>query len=386
MDCDVVLVGLMDWNSATSNQHQTVTSQLVTIPDLYEANLVLTQQANTQQNIYPDRYNGNHLNSNQSQQSPQHLSETNLYIKNLPPEYSDNDLALLVEGCGKVKSMKAIIDKTTNKCKGFGFIDFETHEAAQNAIAQLQKKGFTAQLAKQQEQDTTNLYFANLDPDMNEQHLRNALGEFGTVVSVRILRDQQKHSRGVGFARMTTKQECEQIINTFHNKTFPDFPEKLVHVKFADASNKNKKMFKNGIEDMKSGVPIYNQAIDPSQYAPAILQQHAYPIQATTAAMFPQHLRPPINVYNSIPSYVLPTQVQQVNNHTDPSYLLPHMIQQGLQITGPGAHGSVHQLPITCVMTQQHPHLFMQAQDLSLIQPEYHHPSDLIHTHETGVA
>ena len=44
--------------------------------------------------------------------------------------------------------MKAIIDKQTNKCKGFGFIDFESHEDAQNAIAELQKKGYTAQLAK----------------------------------------------------------------------------------------------------------------------------------------------------------------------------------------------------------------------------------------------
>lgn len=44
--------------------------------------------------------------------------------------------------------MKAIIDKQTNKCKGFGFIDFETNEDAQLAITQLQNKGFTAQLAK----------------------------------------------------------------------------------------------------------------------------------------------------------------------------------------------------------------------------------------------
>ncbi|CAF5020522.1 unnamed protein product, partial [Rotaria socialis] len=97
------------------------------------------------------------------------LSDTNLYIKNLPAEYSDKDLAALVEGCGKIKSMKAIIDKQTNKCKGFGFIDFESHEDAQNAIAELQKKGYTAQLAKssqQQEQDETNLYFANLDLNM----------------------------------------------------------------------------------------------------------------------------------------------------------------------------------------------------------------------------
>ena len=44
--------------------------------------------------------------------------------------------------------MKAIIDKQTNKCKGFGFIDFESHEDARSAITELQKKGYTAQLAK----------------------------------------------------------------------------------------------------------------------------------------------------------------------------------------------------------------------------------------------
>ena len=31
-------------------------------------------------------------------QANQHLSDTNLYIKNLPAEYSDQDLAKLVEG------------------------------------------------------------------------------------------------------------------------------------------------------------------------------------------------------------------------------------------------------------------------------------------------
>jgi RNA recognition motif-containing protein len=55
---------------------------------------------------------------------------------------------------------------------------------------------------------------------MSEQDLRHALSEFGTVVSVRILRDQQKQSRGVGFARMNDREQCQEIINQFHNKTF----------------------------------------------------------------------------------------------------------------------------------------------------------------------
>ena len=56
---------------------------------------------------------------------------------------------------------------------------------------------------------------------MTEQDLRQALGAFGTVISVRILRDPHKQSRGVGFARMSDREQCQEIINQFNNKTFP---------------------------------------------------------------------------------------------------------------------------------------------------------------------
>lgn len=42
--------------------------------------------------------NNGYSPSSSSYPNQQHLSDTNLYIKNLPPEYSDQDLAKLVEG------------------------------------------------------------------------------------------------------------------------------------------------------------------------------------------------------------------------------------------------------------------------------------------------
>ena len=56
---------------------------------------------------------------------------------------------------------------------------------------------------------------------MTEQDLRQALSQHGNVISVRILRDQQKLSRGVGFARMGDRDQCQAIINRFHNQSFP---------------------------------------------------------------------------------------------------------------------------------------------------------------------
>ena len=56
---------------------------------------------------------------------------------------------------------------------------------------------------------------------MTEQDLRQALSLHGNVISVRILRDQNKMSRGVGFARMGDRDQCQAIINRFHNQSFP---------------------------------------------------------------------------------------------------------------------------------------------------------------------
>jgi len=38
------------------------------------------------------------------------------------------------------KSTKSIIDKQSNKCKGYGFVDFVNHEDALKAIAELEKE------------------------------------------------------------------------------------------------------------------------------------------------------------------------------------------------------------------------------------------------------
>jgi len=72
---------------------------------------------------------------------------------------------------------------------------------------------------QQQEQDPTNLYFANLPVNMTESDLENMLSAYGPVTSTRILRDHSYSSRGVGFARMETKEKCEAIIRALNGKT-----------------------------------------------------------------------------------------------------------------------------------------------------------------------
>uniref|UniRef100_A0A3P8ZQJ2 RRM domain-containing protein n=1 Tax=Esox lucius TaxID=8010 RepID=A0A3P8ZQJ2_ESOLU len=173
------------------------------------------------------------------------LSKTNLYIRGLHPGTTDQDLVKLCQPYGKIVSTKAILDKTTNKCKGYGFVDFDSPSAAQKAVTALKAGGVQAQMAKQQEQDPTNLYISNLPVSMDEQELETILKPFSQVISTRILRDANGTSRGVGFARMESTEKCETIIQHFNGKyitTAPGVPvpsEPLL-CKFADGGQKKR--------------------------------------------------------------------------------------------------------------------------------------------------
>ncbi|KAK4337032.1 hypothetical protein RND71_043380 [Anisodus tanguticus] len=126
----------------------------------------------------------------------------------------------------------------------YGFVDFDSPMAAETAVKQLQAQGIEAQMAKQQEQDPTNLYIANLPITMTETALDSMLNPFGYVISTRILKDSNQQPRGVGFARMESKEKCDIIIQNFNNKLLVGSKEPLL-VKFADGGNKKKNQYKN---------------------------------------------------------------------------------------------------------------------------------------------
>jgi len=168
------------------------------------------------------------------------LSRTNLYIRGLAPHTTDKDLVMLCQKFGAISSTKAILDKATNRCKGYGFVDFESPNSAHAAVNELQTQGYQAQMARQAEQDPTNLYIANLPHTIKENDLETLFNPYGQVVSTRILRDANQQSRGVGFARMETREKCEQIISLYNGRALTGSTQPLV-VKFADGGGSRRK-------------------------------------------------------------------------------------------------------------------------------------------------
>lgn len=61
----------------------------------------------------------------------------NIYVGNLSWGLKDQDLANLFTPYGEVASAKIVMDKFTQRSKGFGFVEMPNDDQAQTAIAQL---------------------------------------------------------------------------------------------------------------------------------------------------------------------------------------------------------------------------------------------------------
>uniref|UniRef100_A0A668TAM7 RRM domain-containing protein n=1 Tax=Oreochromis aureus TaxID=47969 RepID=A0A668TAM7_OREAU len=277
------------------------------------------------------------------------LSKTNLYIRGLPPATTDLDLIKLCHQYGKIQSAKAILDKTTNKCKGYGFVDFDSPAAALKAVHALKTSGIQAQMAKQQqEQDPTNLYISNLPLCVDEKELENMLQPFGQVVSTRILRDYSGNSRGVGFARMDTTEQCNAVISHFNGKFIKTAsgalaPSQPLLCKFADSQRKKHAhggFVPNGqTADLRLGAMTLTY--DPSS---AAIQNgyYASPYPVTNRIMTVQPTMPP---------YMSPLSAYQVQSHSWVAHQ-PYIMQHPAAVMSPSVDPSMSLHP-TAMITQQ---------------------------------
>lgn len=85
----------------------------------------------------------------------------NIYVSNLSFNVQDEDLREFFAEYGEVSSAKVIMDKFTNRSKGFGFVEMSDDEAAQKAIAELdggmvEGRAIKVMVAKPREERSSN--------------------------------------------------------------------------------------------------------------------------------------------------------------------------------------------------------------------------------------
>lgn len=62
------------------------------------------------------------------------MNKAKIYVGNLPFSVTSDDLSSMFETYGEVTDVRLIMDRETNRSKGFGFVTFSTEDAANNAL------------------------------------------------------------------------------------------------------------------------------------------------------------------------------------------------------------------------------------------------------------
>lgn len=64
----------------------------------------------------------------------------NIYVGNLSYQMTEEELKDTFSAYGEVTSVKIIVDRDSNRSKGFGFVEMESSESATKAIEELDGK------------------------------------------------------------------------------------------------------------------------------------------------------------------------------------------------------------------------------------------------------
>ncbi len=70
----------------------------------------------------------------------------NIYVANIPFSVSEEELRELFENYGRVESVRIILDRETQKSRGFAFVEMSNDEDGQSAIDSLNGKNLSGKL------------------------------------------------------------------------------------------------------------------------------------------------------------------------------------------------------------------------------------------------
>lgn len=195
-------------------------------------------------------YVGHHISRKERQYKldEQKAQFTNLYVKNLNPEMTQEEFEALFKSFGAVTSAAVSFDEE-GKSKGFGFVNYEKHEEAQAAVDALHeveqngRKLFVTRAQKKAEREEelrrsyeqakmeklskyqgVNLYIKNLEDGIDDEKLRAEFEVFGTVTSAKIMRDEKGTSKGFGFVCFSTPEEATKAVAEMNNKMIGSKP------------------------------------------------------------------------------------------------------------------------------------------------------------------
>ncbi|TRY96867.1 hypothetical protein DNTS_015420 [Danionella cerebrum] len=155
----------------------------------------------------------------------------NIFIKNMDDSIDNKALYDTFSAFGNILSCKVVCDE--NGSKGYGFVHFETNEAANKAIETMNgmllndRKVFVGHFKSRKEREAelgakaiefTNVYIKNFGEEVDSEQLKNIFNEFGETLSVCVMTDERGRSRGFGFVNYFNHEDARKAVAEMNGK------------------------------------------------------------------------------------------------------------------------------------------------------------------------
>ncbi|XP_045913309.1 embryonic polyadenylate-binding protein-like isoform X6 [Micropterus dolomieu] len=205
----------------------------------------------------------------------------NIFIKNMDESIDNKALYDTFSAFGNILSCKVVCDEKGSK--GYGFVHFETHEAANRAIDTMNgmllndRKVFVGHFKSRKEREVefgtkamkfTNVYIKNFGEDYTDEKLKEVFSVFGRTLSVRVMKDERGRSRGFGFVNYANHEDAQKAVDEMNGK---DINGKIIYVGRAQKRLERQGELKRKFDQIKQdriqryqGVNLYVKNLDDS--------------------------------------------------------------------------------------------------------------------------
>merc|ERR1712226_1475883 len=205
----------------------------------------------------------------------------NVFIKNLDKTIDNKAMYDTFSAFGNILSCKVAQDASGDS-KGYGFVHFETEEAALQAIDKVNgmllndKKVFVGRFVPRKEREIelgekakrfTNVYVKNFNESMTEEDLQKMFEKFGRITSIKLMRsDEDEKNKGFGFVSFDDAETAESVCAELNGT---EVNGKTIYVGRAQKKAERQMELKKKFEQMKiermtrfQGVNLYVKNLD----------------------------------------------------------------------------------------------------------------------------
>ncbi|CAL9161388.1 polyadenylate-binding protein 2 [Musa acuminata AAA Group] len=156
----------------------------------------------------------------------------NIFIKNLDKTIGNKDLHGIFSSFGNILSCKVATD-ASGQSKGYGFVQFDQEEAAQNAINKLNgmlvndKPVFVGPFLRKQERENSldktkfsNVFVKNLSESTTREDLEKIFGKYGKITSAVVMRKEDGKSKCFGFVNFENPDDAARAVQELNGQEF----------------------------------------------------------------------------------------------------------------------------------------------------------------------